>query len=51
MANSNITKKALANAMKELVAQMPFEKITVADICTKATPHKCHNSHYTIGAE
>ena len=40
MADSNITKKALANAMKELVAQMPFEKITVADICTKCDMHR-----------
>ena len=40
MADSNITKKALANAMKELVAQMPFEKITVADICTKCEMHR-----------
>ncbi len=35
MADSNITKRALAAAMKELMAQVPFEKINVAQICEK----------------
>ncbi len=35
MADSNITKRALAAAMKELMAEMPFEKINVAQICEK----------------
>jgi Transcriptional regulator len=33
MADSNITKKALAGAMKNLMNQKPFSKINVADIC------------------
>lgn len=35
MADSNITKKALAAAMKELLNEMSFEKISVANICEK----------------
>ena len=35
MADSNITKRALAAALKELMASVPFSKITVADICEK----------------
>ena len=35
MADSNITKRALANALKELMEEMPFEKINVAQICEK----------------
>ena len=33
MPDSNITKKALAQAMKDLMAQLPFGKISVGDIC------------------
>lgn len=33
MPDSNITKKALAGAMKELMAQEPFAKISVGDVC------------------
>ena len=33
MADSNITKKALARALKELLEEKPFEKINVRDIC------------------
>lgn len=33
MADSNITKRALASALRELMEQTPFEKISVADIC------------------
>lgn len=33
MPDSNITKKALARAMKELMAQKPFEKISVGALC------------------
>lgn len=33
MADSNITKRALATSMKQLMAQKPFHKITVSDIC------------------
>ena len=33
MADSNITKKALAESMKTLLGTMPFSKISVSDIC------------------
>ena len=35
MADSNITKRALALAMKELMKTTPFSKISVGDICEK----------------
>ncbi|MGN1167146.1 MAG: TetR/AcrR family transcriptional regulator C-terminal domain-containing protein [Lachnospiraceae bacterium] len=35
LAVSNITKKALASALKELMNEKSFEKISVKDICTK----------------
>lgn len=35
MADSNITKRALATAMRELMEEIPFEKINVAHICDK----------------
>lgn len=35
MADSNITKRALSAAFKELLQDEPFEKISVADICDK----------------
>lgn len=35
MADSNITKRALAAALKELMEQKPFAKINVAEICEK----------------
>ena len=35
MADSNITKKALAMALKDLMRETPFEKITITDICEK----------------
>ena len=33
MADSNITKKALAPALKDLMIDLPFDKINVSDIC------------------
>lgn len=33
MADSNITKQALAGALKELIEEQSFEKISVSDIC------------------
>ena len=33
MAESNITKRALAVALKELVESRPFSKISIGDIC------------------
>ncbi len=35
MADSNITKNALASALKELLENTPFEKITVGHICAQ----------------
>ena len=35
MADSNITKKALANSLKELMTEVPFEKINVSQICER----------------
>ena len=35
MADSNITKRALADAIKALMQEMPFEKINVAHICER----------------
>lgn len=35
MADSNITKRALAQNMKELMAEKPFGKISVGDICER----------------
>lgn len=37
MADSNITKRALAAAIKELMTEVPFDKINVSDIC-----HRCN---------
>ena len=37
MADSNITKLALSNALKELLEEQSFEKISVSDICDR-----CH---------
>jgi len=34
MAASNITKKALASSLKELMTTTPFEKISITQICT-----------------
>ena len=33
MADSNITKRALASALKQLMEKEPFSKISVCDIC------------------
>lgn len=35
MADSNITKRALAAALKELMDEFPFTKISISDICDK----------------
>ena len=35
MADSNITKRALAGALRELMVDIPFEKIQVAHICER----------------
>ena len=40
MADSNITKLALSNALKELLAERPFGKISVSDICQKCSMNR-----------
>lgn len=35
MADSSITKKALANSLKELMTEKPFKKINITDICDR----------------
>ncbi len=40
MADSNITKKALADAMKSLMAEKPFAKISISDICTRCSMNR-----------
>lgn len=40
MADSNITKRALAAALKELMEEMPFDKINIAQICEKCGMHR-----------
>ena len=35
MADSNITKQALATALRELMEQVPFDKIQVQHICER----------------
>lgn len=35
MADSSITKRALANSLKELMEELPFVKISIGDICNK----------------
>ena len=37
MADSNTMKKLLANALKELMNEMSFQKITIADICSRCS--------------
>lgn len=40
MASSKITKKALANALKELMIEMPFQKISVGKIAEKCNMNR-----------
>ncbi len=40
MADSNITKKALAGALKELLHSEPFSKISVGEICEKCSMNR-----------
>lgn len=35
MADSNLTRRALASASKELMTEIPFEKISISNICEK----------------
>ena len=46
MPDSNITKKALAEAMKSLMAREPFTKISVGDICAECGITKPTFYHY-----
>ncbi|NCB52673.1 MAG: TetR family transcriptional regulator [Clostridia bacterium] len=40
MPDSGITKKALAAAMKELMCEAPFSKISIGDICDKCSMNR-----------
>lgn len=40
MAESSITKKALAQAMKDLMQQVPLSQISISDICTRCQMHR-----------
>ena len=40
MADSNITKRALAASLKELMAEQPFQKINVAQICERCNMNR-----------
>lgn len=40
MADSNITKNALATALKNLMNEKPFEKISVGDICEQCNMNR-----------
>lgn len=40
MADSNITKKALANTLKGLMSEMSFDKINVAQICERCNMNR-----------
>lgn len=40
MADSNITKQALANALKELMEETSFKRITVSDICERCNMNR-----------
>ena len=40
MADSNITKKALADAMKSLMCEKPFAKISINDICMRCSMNR-----------
>lgn len=40
MADSNITKHALAAALRDSMAEMPFEKINVAQICERCNMNR-----------
>ena len=40
MADSNITKRALATSLKELMMEQPFDKINVAQICERCNMNR-----------
>ena len=40
MADSNITKRALATSLKELMMEQPFDKINVAQICDRCNMNR-----------
>ena len=40
MADSNITKRALATSLKELMIEQPFDKINVAQICERCNMNR-----------
>lgn len=40
MADSKTTKRALANALKDVMTEKPFEKISVSDICNRCNRNR-----------
>ncbi|MDD2971033.1 MAG: dihydroxyacetone kinase transcriptional activator DhaS [Lachnospiraceae bacterium] len=40
LADSNITKRALSSALRELMESIPFSKISVGDICERCSMHR-----------
>lgn len=40
MADSNITKRALASALRELMEEVPFDKIQVTHICERCNMNR-----------
>ena len=40
MPDSSITKKALADALKQLMAEKPLQKISVGDICERCNMNR-----------
>lgn len=40
LADSNITKRALSSALRELMESVPFSKISVGDICERCDMHR-----------
>lgn len=40
MADSNITKNALANSLKEIILEKPLAKISISDICNDCGMHR-----------
>lgn len=46
MADSNITKRALASALKALMQEEPFAKISISDICKRCDMNR--NSFFSF---
>ena len=47
MADSNLTKRAFASALKAIMSEKPFEKISVGDICERCDMNrKSFHNHF-----